>query len=126
RAGVEMVGRFVEYQKIRTREERPAKRDAAFFSAGKRAHDAVGFRCVQIRDEGLDPMFQIPTVGLANLVEERGAERAVAGGAFVCGDGVENPLRGVENVGRDGGCMVEAESLWHVASEEITRACEFA
>ena len=64
RAGVEMVGRFVENQKIRTREKRPAKRDAAFFPAGKRAHDAIGFRRVQIRDERLDSMFQIPTVGL--------------------------------------------------------------
>src|SRR5207248_6077530 len=32
RAGVEMVGRFVENQKIRTREKRPAKRDTAFFT----------------------------------------------------------------------------------------------
>ena len=41
RAGVEMVGRFVENQKIRTREKRPAKRHAAFFPAGERAHDAI-------------------------------------------------------------------------------------
>src|ERR1043166_9857807 len=121
-----MIGRFVEYQKIRTREKRPAKRDAAFFSAGKRAHDAIGFRCVQIRDEGLDPMFQVPAVGLANLVEERGAERAVAGGAFVLGDEVENPLRAAENVRMDRGCIVEAGNLWHVAGDEITPACEFA
>src|SRR5438874_8386728 len=33
RAGIEMVGRFVENQKIRTREKRSAKRDTAFFSA---------------------------------------------------------------------------------------------
>src|SRR6476660_6477865 len=38
RAGVEMVCRFVENQKIRTCEKRPAKRDATFFSAGKRVH----------------------------------------------------------------------------------------
>ncbi len=126
RAGVEMVGRFVENQKIRTREKRPAKRDAAFFSAGKRAHDAIGFRRVQIRDERLDPMFQIPTVGLANLVEERGAERAVARGAFVFGDEVENPLCAAENVRMDRGRIVQAGKLWHVASDEITPACEFA
>src|SRR5258707_11909948 len=71
RAGVEMVGGFVENQKIRTREKRPAKRDTAFFPAGKRADDAIGFRRVQIRDERLDSMFQVPPVGLANLVEER-------------------------------------------------------
>src|SRR5437762_7992384 len=62
RSGVEMVGRFVENQKIRTREKRPAKRDAAFFPAGKRAYDAIGFRSMQIRDEGLDSMFQVPAV----------------------------------------------------------------
>src|SRR5436190_15223288 len=46
RAGIEMVGRFVENQKIGTREQRPAKRDAASFPAGKRAHDATGFGSV--------------------------------------------------------------------------------
>src|SRR5256885_6806058 len=98
-----MVGRFVENQKIRTREKRPAKRDTAFFSAGERAHDAIGFRSVQIRDERLDSMFQVPTVSLANLVEERGAERAVTRGAFVFGDEVQNPLRAAENVRMDRG-----------------------
>src|SRR5881227_2790335 len=120
-----MVSRFVENQKIRTREKRPAKRDAAFFPAGKRVHDAIGFRSVQVRDEGLDPMFQIPAVGLADLVEERGAERAVARDAFVFGDEVENPLRAAENVRMDRGCIVEAGNLWHVAGDEITPACEF-
>ena len=120
-----MVGRFVENQKIRTREQRPAKRDAAFFPAGKRAHDAIGFRRVQIRDERLDPMFQIPTVGLANLVQERGAERAVARDAFVFGDEVENPLRAAENVRMDRGRIVQAGKLWHVAGDEIAPACEF-
>src|SRR5437868_11446628 len=32
-AGIEMVGRFVENQKIGTREQRPTKRDPAFFPA---------------------------------------------------------------------------------------------
>src|SRR6266853_4502180 len=121
-----MVGRFVENQKIRAREKRPAKRDTAFFPAGKRAHDATGFRRVQISDEGLDSMFQVPPIGLANLVEESGAERAVARGAFVFGDEVENPLRAAENVRMDRGCIVEAGNLWHVAGDEITPACEFA
>src|SRR5256885_3324414 len=107
-----MVGRFVENQKTRTREKRPAKRDTAFFPAGKRAHDAIGFRSVQIRDERLDPMFQIPTVGLADLVEERGAERTVARRAFVFGDEVENPLRAAENVRMDRGRIVQAGKLW--------------
>src|SRR5947207_13755695 len=109
-----MIGRFVENEKIGAREQRPAKCDAAFFSAGKRAYDAIGFRCVQIRDEGLDPMFQIPTVGLNNLVEERGAERAVARDAFVFGDKVENPLRAAEDVRMDRGCIDEAGDLWQI------------
>src|SRR6266480_4806168 len=101
-----MVGRFVENQKIRPCEKRPAKCDAAFLSAGKRAHDAIGFGSVQIRDERVDSMFQVPTVGLA--------------------DEVENPLRAAENVRMDRGCIVEAGNLWHVAGDEITPACEFA
>jgi hypothetical protein len=121
-----MVGWFVENQKIRTREKRPAKPDAAFFPAGKRAHNAIGFRRVQIRDERLDSMFQIPTVGLANLVEERGAKRAVARDAFVFGDEVENPLCAAENVRMDCGRIVQAGKLRHVAGNEITPACEFA
>src|SRR5438094_119149 len=99
-----MVGRFVENQKTRTREKRPAKRDAAFFPAGKRAHDAVGLRSMQIRDERLDPMFQIPTVDLTNLVQERGAERAVARDAFVFDNENENLLRAAENVRMVRGC----------------------
>src|SRR5947208_5264840 len=126
RAGVEMVGRFVENQKIRTREKRPAKRDAAFFPAGESAHDAIGFRSVQISDERLDSMFQVPPVGLANLVEESGAERAVDRSAFVFGDEVENPLRTAENIRVDRGRFVEIGKLWHVAGNEITPACEFA
>src|SRR6476660_920472 len=77
RAGVEMVGRFVENQKIGAREKRPAKPDPAFFPAGKSAHDTIGFRRVQIRDERLDSMFQIPTVSLTNSLQDRGAEWAV-------------------------------------------------
>src|SRR5436190_11557269 len=119
-----MVGRFVENQKIGTRKQRPAKRDAAFFPAGKRTYDAIGFRRVQIRDERLDPVFQIPTVGLTNLVQERGAERAVARDAFVFGDEIENPLCAAENVRMDGGRIVETGNLWHVASDEIAPACE--
>ena len=69
---------------------------------------------------------KIPTVGLANLVEERGAKRAVARDTFVFGDEVENPLRAAENVRMDRGCIVEAGKLWHVAGDEITPACEFA
>ena len=100
--------------------------NAALFPAGKRAYDAIGFRRVQIRDERLDPVFQIPTVSLTNLVQERGAERAISRDAFVFGDEIENPLRAAENVRMDGGCIVEAGNLWHVASDEITPACEFA
>src|SRR5258707_14537360 len=122
RAGNEMVGRFVENQKIGTRKKRPAKCDTAFFPAGKRAHDAIGFRSVQIRDERLDPVFQIPTVGLDNLVQERGAERAVARDAFVFGDEVENPLRAAENVRMDRSCIVETGNLRHVAGVESTPA----
>src|SRR5881227_985349 len=121
-----MVGRFVENQKIRTREKRPAKRDAAFFPAGKRAYDAIGFRRVQIRDERLDSMFQVPPVGLADLVEEGGADRAVARDAFVFGDEVENPLRAAENVRMDRGRIVQAGKLWHITGDEITPPCEFA
>src|SRR6266404_2937424 len=121
-----MVGRFIENQKIRTREKRPAKRDAAFFPAGESAHDAIGFRSVQIRDERLDSMFQVPPVGFANLVEESGAERVVDRSAFVFDDEVENPLRNAENVRMNRGLIVETGKLWHVAGNEITPACEFA
>src|SRR5207302_11229873 len=94
-------------------------------SAGKRAPYAIGFRRVQIRDERLDPVFQIPTIGLADLVEERGAERAVARDPFVFGDEVENPLRAAENIRVDRGRIVEAGNLRHVAGNEIAPATEF-
>ena len=93
RAGIEMVGRLVENEKIGTREQSAAKRDAAFFSAAERADDAIGFRRVQIRDERLDAVFQIPTVVVIDLVEQGGAERAVARDAFVFREEIEDPLR---------------------------------
>ena len=71
-------------------------------------------------------MFQIPTVSLDNLLQERSAERAVGRDAFVFGDEVENPLRAAENVRMDRGRIVQAGKLWHVAGDEITPACEFA
>jgi len=80
---------------------------------------------VQIRDERLDPVFQIPTVGLADLLQECGAERAVTRNAFVFGDEVENPLRAAENARMDRGRIVQAGDLRHVAGDEITPACEF-
>ena len=68
---------------------------------------------------------QFARAGLDNLVQERSAERAVAGGAFVFGDEVENPLRAAENVRMDRGSIVQAGKLWHVAGDEIMPPCEF-
>ena len=65
-------------------------------------------------------------LALADLIEERSAEWAVARDAFVFGDEVENPLRAAENVRMDRGRIVQAGKLWHVAGDEITPACEFA
>src|SRR5438034_6821581 len=70
-------------------------------------------------------MFQIPTVDLSNLVEERGAKRAVARHTFVFGDEVENPLRAAENVRMNRGRIVQAGNLWHVTGDEIAPATEF-
>src|SRR5438094_10608670 len=102
-----MVGRFVENQKIGARQKRPAKRNAAFFPARKGAHNAIGFRSVQVRDERLDSVFQIPTVVLEYLVQEGAAERTVARHASVFGDAVENRLRAGESIRADRGAIVE-------------------
>src|SRR4051812_49814205 len=115
-----MIGWFVENQKIGTGKQRPTQRHPSFFPAGKGVYDAIGFRSVQIRNERFDPVFQIPTVGLDNLIEERGAEWAVTRDALVFGDEIENSLRAAENVGMNRGRIVQAGYLRHVTCNNVT------
>ena len=64
-----MVRRLVEDQKIGTREQRAAKRDAPLFAAGKTGHDPFRLRRMKIRDQAFDPMLEIPAVEVPDLVE---------------------------------------------------------
>src|SRR5213594_908859 len=68
-------------------------------------------------------MFQIPTVSPDNLIQERGAKRAVARDTFVFGDEVENPLRAAENVRMDRGRIVQAGNLWLYATSFWLERC---
>ena len=59
--GVEMVGRLVEDQEIRPREQRAAERDAPLLAAAERADEAVERGRVQIRGEALDAADRAPS-----------------------------------------------------------------
>ena len=50
RAGIEMIGRLVQDEKIGTGQQCPAERDPAFFAAGESSDDAFRIRRVQVRD----------------------------------------------------------------------------
>ncbi len=126
RAGVEVVRRLVEDQKIGTREQRAAKRDPAFFSAGKTGHDPFRLRRMQIRDQTLDPMLEIPAIEMRDLVEQDSAPRAFGRREFVLRDQIQNALRAGEDVGMHRRLLIELEHLRHVTDDEIAPLIELA
>src|SRR5947209_16692628 len=71
-------------------------------------------------------MLQIPTVGLNDLVEERGAKRTVAGHAFVFADQIEDSLRAAEDICMDRSRIVETGNLRHVSRNKVAARGEFA
>ena len=124
-AGVEMVRRLVENQKVGPGKKGAAKRDAPFFAAGKRAHDAIGFRRVQIRDERL---IRCSRFHHRHGRSGRGAWRSAdfRPEPFVFGDPVEDLTRTLSMFASTVVASSKPEHLWHVAGDEIAPACEFA
>ena len=126
RAGVEMVRRFVENQKIRPRQQRAAKRDPPFFATGKARHDPFRIRRVKIRDQTLDPMLEIPAVEMRNLIEQDSAPRTFGRREFVFCDQIQNALRAGEDVGVNRRLLIQLKHLRHVTDDEIAPLIELA
>ena len=124
-AGVEMVRRFVEDEKIGPREQRAAQRDAAFFSAGKCPDDPLGIGRVQIRDKAAGATVEIPSVEVFDLREKLRAARTVGRCGFVLGDAVEDELGTGKNVSLYCLRVVEIEDLRQVAGDEVAPPREF-
>ncbi len=75
--GVEMVGRFVEQQQVRLRQQQPAQRDTAALAARKQGDVGILRRAAQGFHCHLDLLFQVPEVLAVDDVLEL---RAFVGG----------------------------------------------
>jgi hypothetical protein len=126
RAGIEVVCRFVEDEEIGTGEQRAAKRDPPFFSAGKTGDDSFGIRRMKIRDQTLDPVFEIPAVEVRNLIEQNSAPRAFRRRGLVFSDEVQNPLRARKNIGVNRRLLLQLEHLRHVTDNQIASLIQLA
>jgi hypothetical protein len=71
RAGVKMVSRLIENQEIRPGKQRAAKRAAPFLATGQRRNLAPPHRCVQVGNQALDPILEIPFAKVVNLIEQK-------------------------------------------------------
>ena len=68
RLGVEVVGRLVEQQQIRRRQQQPAQRDAATLAAGQRRDVGIGRRAAQRVHRQLELRVDLPGVDRVDLV----------------------------------------------------------
>ena len=109
--GVEVIGRFVEDEKIRTREESSAERHTALFTAAEGADEAVERRGVQVGGEAPDAVIQRPPIVMIDLVEQRGRARAFGGRGLVLGEQFEHALGAAADVHFGGGIVIEGEDL---------------
>ena len=69
---------------------------------------------MQIRDQALDSMFEIPTVEVRDLIEQDSAPRAFRRCEFVLRDQIQNPLRAGENIRVHRRFLIELKHLRHV------------
>lgn len=60
--GIEMIRRFVEHQKVRTRNQGARQGHAPFLAAGKVGDGAIARRTVQVRQRGFDALIQRPSL----------------------------------------------------------------
>ena len=121
-----MVGRLVEDEQIRPGEQRAGQRDAAFFPAGQAAREALGVGRVEVGDERLDAVPDIPAVEVVDVREQFVGAGVVGGAGLVFGDEVEHLLRAGQDVLVDGAGVVELEILRQIAGDEFAAADDLA
>src|ERR1700722_9090432 len=85
-----MVRWFIEDQKIRASDERTAESDTPLFPAGKGFDDPLRSGGVQIGNQALDPVLDIPSIEMIYLIQQCGAERTLPWKIFVLLDQSEN------------------------------------
>ena len=123
---VQMVRRFVEHQKIRTRNDGAAHGDAAFFPAGQRFNAPVAGGTIQMRHRNLDAAIYRPPFERRNAGFEFFMAFGVVRKGFELGDEIQNVLRPradvVVNIFRG----IEHEILRQVTGHEVALAGDFA
>ncbi|MCY1234068.1 hypothetical protein D9M72_466370 [compost metagenome] len=78
--GVKVVGRFVEQQEVRLRQQQLAERDTALFTAGKAGDVGITRRAAQRFHGHLDLAFEIPEVlAVDDVLELRALFRRLVG-----------------------------------------------
>ncbi len=68
RFGIQMVSRLIEQQHIGLLKKQPAKRHTSSFTSGKHIHSGITFRASQGIHCPLKLMFDIPPVGIIDLL----------------------------------------------------------
>jgi hypothetical protein len=81
---------------------------------------------MQIRDQTLDSMLEVPAVEVRDLIEEDSAPRAFRRRGLVLSNQIQNALRAGEDVGVDRRLLVQLEHLRHITDDEITPLIELA
>ena len=114
RTGIEVVGRFIENQEIRARQQGPAECHATLFPAGKIVDHSLRIGRVQIRDQTFRPMLEIPTIKVADLIEHHSTARALRREPLVFGNQIQDALRAGENIRVHGRRFIQLEQLRHV------------
>ena len=122
--GVEMVGRLVEDQQLRPRQEGPGEGDATFLTAGKATGGAVRIRRADVAEEFLHAAFEVPTVEPGDMVEQVTGAVALGGLIFVFFDQVEDATGPGEDVFPDGENVVQGEVLRQEPGDEFPAAGE--
>src|ERR1700730_3232417 len=81
---------------------------------------------MQITDQALNPVLNMPSVEVVDLVKQRSTSRTLRLKTLVFGNEIEDWLRPGPNVCQNRGAFVQREGLRHVARHEITTSNEFA
>ena len=114
-----MVCWLIENEKIRPGEERAAKRDAPSLAAGQGRDLALRIGRVQVGDQALDPMLEIPTGRSARSARADPLARAFRRSARILGSDPGHAARPTQIFARTLADSSSSNTLRHVADDEI-------
>ena len=123
---IQMVGRFVEHQKIRARNDRPCHRHPPLLAAGERFDIAVRRRAIQVGQCHLDAAVHRPAIECGDALLQFLVSLRVMRQRLEFGDEIQHVLGAVPDVFMNIFGLVEHEILGQVAHRQIALAGHFA